>query len=109
MRHSSNYPLILLLMGFGICNPTVALAAGFGEACGGFGEIGCDPGLYCEYGPLGSGDDATGVCAAPPAPGAFCPPTILPVCGRNGRTYRNDCIRQLMGDDKVSDGPCPPY
>jgi hypothetical protein len=95
-----------------------ARGAGYGQACGGFVGVPCDPGLHCQY-TLEQANvaDAMGVCqppatapAQPPAtaPIMICLETILPVCGQSGRTYRNDCVRQLLGDQKRSDGVCPP-
>jgi hypothetical protein len=51
-------------------------------------DLDCSPGWICEK----SGCDApTGGCVPWPP---FCPPDPNPVCGCDGVTYWNDCIRQ---------------
>lgn len=74
-----------------------AAGEGIGNDAGGFGSGGgpprcgadsdCMPGWLCEK----QGCDAlTGVCVPWPV---FCPPNPAPVCGCDGVTYWNDCIR----------------
>ena len=38
--------------------------------------------------------------------GVGCITSVQPVCGCNGRTYNNDCERQVAGVSKKSDGAC---
>jgi hypothetical protein len=47
--------------------------------------------------------DATGVCEPRPV---FCPWDPFPVCGCNGVTYWNDCLRQQLGSAASTPGEC---
>lgn len=71
--------------------------------CGGFVGIPCEnAGDFCE--PDFCGADASGVCRTRPVQ---CPPKLnAPVCGCNGTTYTNDCVREIAGTGLSSLGPC---
>jgi hypothetical protein len=47
--------------------------------------------------------DAFGVCTKIPT---VCPSLWAPVCGCDGKTYGNDCARQVASMSKAADGEC---
>lgn len=75
-----------------------------GAVCGTIVGIGCDEGFYCEL-PAGfcSSADLGGLCTAIPA---ACPANVIPVCGCDGVTYPNDCVRGMAQVQKDHDGAC---
>ena len=82
----------------------VADAAKQGQRCGGIVGIQCDAGLWCQMpsGQCGVADGA-GTCVKAPE---ICNQIFLPVCGCNGMTYSNDCVRQAAKVSKAHDGKC---
>jgi hypothetical protein len=87
---------------------SAGLAAGSGGLAGAGGMVGmpctseeeCAAGWKCEK----QGCQATtGVCAPQPV---FCPPDPQPVCGCDGITYWNDCIRRQAGAVVDVPGEC---
>jgi hypothetical protein len=61
----------------------------------------CKPGWQCEK---PSCDAVMGECV--PRPFVFCPPDPAPVCGCDGVTYWNDCVRRQTGAQLESVGEC---
>lgn len=61
----------------------------------------CAPGLFCDKHHC---EDAVGTCDVLPA---FCDDAAKPVCGCDGITYMNDCLRHAAGVTRASDGECP--
>ena len=66
----------------------------------------CPKGQFCELSACMPG--ASGVCETPPK--QPCPKTTpaAQVCGCDGKTYANDCLRKVAGVAKKGPGPCKP-
>ena len=62
----------------------------------------CEAGAFCQC-RSGSCMKTGGVCTAVPP---VCPQVIAPVCGCEGTTYGNDCLRLQAGACKLHNGPC---
>ena len=77
-----------------------------GKTCGGVAGVKCAAGEFCDL-LAGSCNvsDATGTCVL--NVGGGCIASVQPVCGCNGKTYNNDCERQVAGVSKQADGACP--
>jgi hypothetical protein len=80
-------------------------SARVGQKCGGFAGPVCSANEFCQL--------PTGVCFTPDIQGrcarvpARCPMMIVnPVCGCNGQTYANDCLREMAKVSKRHNGRC---
>ena len=75
-----------------------------GDMCGGIAGLPCDKGLFCEPPPASCRvADVAGVCKRIPQ---VCTADIRPVCGCDGKTYGNDCARQVAGVALNHQGAC---
>jgi hypothetical protein len=90
-------------------SPTTAATVGVGKQCDGFviHPNECRPGLFCQRRP---GQcfiaDISGTCAKVPR---FCPRITGPklqVCGCDGKTYGNDCLRRQASVSLNHKGAC---
>lgn len=75
-----------------------------GGVCGGLPGKACPSGEFCDL-PAGQcgGADLQGVCVTRPE---TCNQRAEPVCGCDGTSYTNDCMRLLAGVQKNYDGEC---
>ena len=97
--------MLPVALGLMVLAPSGASAVGLGQFCGGFAAIRCDKGLFCEFpAPFCGIFDRSGTCQRIPR---ICTKIFRPVCGCNGKTYPNDCVRQAAGVSKRHDGRCP--
>ena len=77
---------------------------GEGEMCGGIAGLPCAEGLWCDPEPGSCGHpDWAGKCIQVPE---VCMYIYRPVCGCDGKTYGNDCIRRSVKAAKRHDGAC---
>lgn len=83
---------------------SVAAAGACPAPCGTIIGSGCPLGGFCELPPgTCSSADLAGTCMATTS---NCPRVLRPVCGCDGETYPNDCLRRAYRVQKSHDGAC---
>lgn len=79
---------------------------GSGQMCAGIAGVACPGELLCD---LAAGQcntaDGAGLCVQI---ADVCTADFVPVCGCDGVTYGNDCLRQMARVAKDHDGACAP-
>ncbi|MEJ0077518.1 MAG: Kazal-type serine protease inhibitor domain-containing protein [Alphaproteobacteria bacterium] len=97
--------LAVAVFAFALVAVTQSASAQFkpGQCGGFFGKICTDPNQYCSFKSQCGFGDVMGQCMTKPA---RCPKIRMPVCGCNGTTYANDCLRRQAGTSLRSRGAC---
>jgi hypothetical protein len=96
---------LLAILSLGGCaSLTVHPNSNGGGSCAGVSGRRCLPGEFCDLQPgQCHGFEIAGVCVPQPE---VCTRDYRPVCGCNGTTYGNDCMRIAAGVQKARDGEC---
>ncbi|MBI3704519.1 MAG: hypothetical protein HY244_11910 [Rhizobiales bacterium] len=95
-----------LIAGLGLLAMNGASAKPAAKTCGGVAGVMCPGAQYCDY---KAGQcrfmERVGVCIVVPT---VCTLIYKPVCGCDGKTYGNDCVRQAHKVQLDHTGVCAP-
>jgi hypothetical protein len=97
--------LAIAVFAFALTALTQSASAQFkpGQCGGFFGRVCPQPTQYCSFKFQCGFGDIMGQCLTKPA---HCSKIRRPVCGCDGKTYANDCLRQQAGTSLKSRGAC---
>ncbi len=96
---------LMVMFGLALFTASEASAATRGKTCGGiFPNAVCGTGSFCQMKPgTCKVVDNQGTCASIPV---RCTRERRPVCGCDGKTYVNDCLRLTAGVNLDHKGAC---